>query len=283
MHTLTKSLFLIIDKYLLMVYYVTSPVLGTGDRTVSGSVKVPGADTMRRNKQATMCDNTRAEHGIWFGGCRVEGGAGYYRGLKGDLWMRWYLGRDLDEAVSEWTMQASGEECSRQRDQKVQSSWAGMSCFDGGAVGAEWGVGAMVQSEIRELEGRGHVKVCRSWPGRTQIYSEGAQKGGGEISMTLLPWFGWAASGAQGYQPSLPAGLPCSAILRMVQSLSSKARPGTEGVGVLWGLLGAKGSVWQAITIPKSDKTGWVGVTFRSWFDKPGSHTFGVDRNMLVT
>ena len=34
----------ITGKYLLMVYFVTSPVLFTGDRTVSGSGKVPDGD-----------------------------------------------------------------------------------------------------------------------------------------------------------------------------------------------------------------------------------------------
>ena len=156
-----------------------------------------------------------------------------------------------------------------------------MSWFDGGAAGAEWGWGSGPRGDYRG-GGPGHGKAGRSWPGRIQIYPEGAEKGDGEISRMLL-WFGQAASGAQGCHPSLP-GRP--AVLCHPQDkppLSSETRPGVEGVGISWGFLGAKESVWQAITAAKSDKAGWVGVTFRSWFDKPGSRTFGVDRNMLVT
>lgn len=93
-----------------------------------------------------------------------------------------------------------------------------------------WGSGP--RGDYRRGGRPGHGKACRSWPGRIQIYPEGAEKGDGEISRMLLLWFGQVASGAQGYHPTLP-GRP--AVLCHPQDkppLSSETRPGVEGVGI---------------------------------------------------
>lgn len=77
---LTKSPFVFINKYLLMIYYMTSPILGAGDRTVSKIGQVPGVYfLLGRNKQteefAIMCNNGRRKnrvHGLQSDGVERE-------------------------------------------------------------------------------------------------------------------------------------------------------------------------------------------------------------------
>lgn len=104
---LTKSLFLFINKYLLMIYYTTSPILGAADRTVSKIGQIPGAYfLLGRNKQeecAIMCNNGRRKnrvHGLQSDGVEREVFSIIQASRKTSL-MRWYVSRDLDEVESE--------------------------------------------------------------------------------------------------------------------------------------------------------------------------------------